>query len=88
MIENGRSLPNFTLPTETVARAEGAGADRDLVGVAVLEAHALRRNAELVGDDLPIGGAVALAVVVRAHRDGEIAGLIEAQFRMLNQAGV
>ncbi len=70
------------------ARAERAGADRDLVGIAELVAHAVGRDAELVGDDLPEGGRVALAVIMRAHGDGERTGRIEAQLGVLDQAGV
>ena len=48
----------------------------------------LGRDAELVGDDLAERGLVALAVVVRADRDGQRAGRIEADLGVLDQAGV
>ncbi len=70
------------------ARAERAGADRDLVGVAVVEADLVGTDAEPVGDDLAERGGVALAVVVGADRDGDGAGRIEADLRMLDQPGI
>ena len=70
------------------ARAERAGADRDLVGVAVVEADPVGRDAEPVGDDLAERGGVALAVVVGADRDGDGAGRIEPDLGMLDQPGI
>ena len=43
-------------------------------------------DSELVGENLPVGSGVALAVVVRAHRQGHAAAWIEADLGVLDQA--
>ena len=53
------------------ARAAGAGAGGNQIGIALDDAHALRRQSEMIGDDLRIGGVVPLPGRLRAdqHRD-------------------
>ena len=58
-------------------RAAGAEAGRDLVGVALQDMHALGRQAELLGDELRVGGLVALPARLRADQDGDVAVGIE-----------
>ena len=58
-------------------RAAGAEPGRDLVGVALVDVDALRRQAELLGDDLRIGGLVALPARLRADQDRDVAIGIE-----------
>src|SRR5207244_8134983 len=58
------------------------------VGVAAFESHALGTDAELVGDNLAERGRVALAVVLRAGRDGQRSGRIEAQLGVLDQSEI
>ena len=58
-------------------RAAGAEAGGDLVGVALQDVHALRRHAELLGDELRIGGLVALPARLGADQDGDVAIGIE-----------
>ena len=70
------------------ARAERAGAGRDLVGVAIVEADPVGRDAEPIGNDLAKRGGVALSVVVGADRDGHGAGRIEPDLGMLDQPGI
>src|SRR3954471_5267274 len=52
------------------------------------EAHLLGAEAELVGDDLAVGGGVALAVVLRAHGDRERPGGVETELGALDQADI
>ena len=69
------------------ARAEGAGAGHDLVGIAVLEFDQIGIDAELVEQNLLECRRMALAVIVRAHQQGQRAGRIEADLGMLEEAG-
>ena len=59
------------------ARAAGAGAGRDQIGVALHHAHALRRQIEPLGDQLRIGGGVALPGRLRADQHGDAAVALE-----------
>ena len=56
------------------ARSAGADAGRDQIGVALDHAHALRRQVEMLGDELRIGGVMALPGRLRAdqHRDDAV----------------
>src|SRR5215469_4998633 len=65
------------------ARAIGAAADRDLVGIGLGKADLLSRYAEPLRYHLGIGGLVALAVRQRAGEDRQLARRIEAQFHAL-----
>src|SRR5690606_27370 len=58
-------------------RAAGAEAGRDLLGVALMDVNALRRQAELLGDDLGVGGLMALPARLRADQDGHVAIRVE-----------
>ena len=62
------------------ARAAGAHAERDRVGVALDELDPLRIDAEPVHQDLRLDGGVALAVRDRAGDEGHAAERIEADF--------
>src|SRR5207249_2821549 len=59
----------------------------DFVGVAVMEPDTARIDPQFVGNDLPERGLVALAVVVRADRDRDRAGRIEAYLGVFDQSG-
>ena len=59
------------------ARAVGAHAEGDLVGVAVDDLDALDRDAEPVGDELGEGRLVPLAVAVRSGEDRDAAGRMD-----------
>src|SRR5262249_30604879 len=58
-------------------RAAGAETRRDLVGVTLQDMHALRWQAELIGDELRIGSLMPLPARLRADQDGDVAIGIE-----------
>ena len=62
------------------ARAVGAAAEADLVGVALDHADGVEIDAEPLRHHLGIDGLVALAVIVGAGDDGDRAVLVEADF--------
>ncbi len=55
------------------SRAAGAEAGGDAVGVALEDVDTFRREAELLGYDLRIGGLVALPARLRADQDADVA---------------
>ncbi len=61
------------------ARATGAGAEHQLVGIALQQPDLLERHAELRREHLRHRRGVALAVVERAGDDGDVAVGFEAQ---------
>ena len=61
------------------ARAVGAGAERDDVGVAIDIADVFRIEAELLDRDLAEAGLVSLPLMDRAHQQRRLAAGIEAQ---------
>ena len=63
------------------ARAAGAGAGRDQIGVALDHAHVLGRKPQTLGDELRIGGVVALPGRLRADQHGDAAVGIEPHGR-------
>ena len=72
------------------ARSAGAAAGRDLCGVALHHADLLRRQAEMIGDDLRIGRVVPLPGRLRADQEGDGAVLVERHgrgFRAIAAAG-
>src|SRR5439155_18734449 len=58
-------------------RAAGAEPGRDLVGIALLDVHALRCKSELLGDELRIGGLMTLPGRLRTDQNGDVAIGIE-----------
>ena len=62
------------------ARAVGADAERDPVGVAVDVLHLVRVDAEPLVEHLLEHGFVALALVLAAHQEHDIAARVEADF--------
>src|SRR3546814_8024215 len=56
------------------ARAAGAAALRQVPGVALVDDDLLRLDAQLVGEELAVGGEVALAVRLRA--DPQLEGAV------------
>src|SRR5262249_8384767 len=53
--------------------AAGAEPDRELVGVTLADMHALRRQAELLCNDLGVRRLVPLPARLRADQDGDVA---------------
>ena len=64
------------------SRAAGAETGGDLVGVALQDMDALGRQPELLGDQLRIGGLMALPARLGADQDGDVAiGIERAHWR-------
>jgi hypothetical protein len=81
LLQLGAEIAGGTLDANAAARdrrrAAGTHARRDLVGIALHDVHALRRQAELLGDELGIGGLVPLPARLRADQNGDVAIGIE-----------
>ena len=90
LVSSASAASSFSLPPSSLGgalhadaagrdrrRAAGAEPGRDLVGIALMDVHALGRQSELLGDDLRIGGLVALPARLRADQDGDVAIGIE-----------
>src|SRR5262245_3022097 len=60
------------------ARAPGAVAERDLVGIALKKANVLDRQPQAVGRDLAEGDLVPLPVRVTAREHGDLAVAVHA----------
>src|SRR5437899_9669005 len=67
-------------------RAAGAQPGRDLIAVRLVNVHALGKEPELLGDDLRIGGVMALPGRLAADQDGDVAVGVEPDISGLLRA--
>src|SRR5260370_246869 len=65
------------------ARPTGAAAGRDAIGIALHDPYPLRRNVEMVGDELGIGGVMALPGRLRADQHFDAAVRPEPELGIL-----
>src|SRR5512140_1524386 len=77
---SGEPLTRYSAPSTSMSSGLASSmwaAYRRALGVRVLDDDVVHRDAQLVADDLRVGGLVALAMALGAHRDHDLAGQVD-----------